>query len=158
MKKIFFITCLGFDSTADFLSTIFITKYKILTIFSFLFGAFSFTDHLWQDVNEIIFLWILLFLDLITGVIKAWKLNTFESKRLPRWAGISFTYSLLLFISFNLARFVPLFGFLPGSLYALFCAVLFTSLVENLNAIGLLNIQVYNYIKEKINILLKTKL
>lgn len=140
---------LGFDNLSDFTSTMFITKYKLLTIFALSFGAFSFTDHLWNNFEEIIFLWVLLILDLITGILKAIKLKEFTSKRLPRWAGISFTYSILLFLSFNLSKYVPLFGFLPGSLYTLFCAVLFVSLVENLNKIGWINIQVYDWIKSK---------
>ncbi len=150
MKRLFILSCLGFESIHDFFTTIFITKYKMLNVFALLFGGFSFINNLWADVNEFIFLWVLLFVDLITGVIKAFKLKEFNSKRLPRWAGISFTYCLLLFLSFNLGKYVPAFEFLSGSLYALFCAVLFVSLVENLNAMGLLNIQVYNWLKEKI--------
>lgn len=149
MKKMFMLSCLGFDNLSDFLSTLFLTKYKLLTIFALSFGAFSFQDHLWKEPEEIIFLWILLILDLITGIFKAFKLKEFNSKRLPRWAGISFTYSILLFLSFNLAKYIPLFVFLPGSLFTLFCAVLFVSLVENLNQLGWLNIQIYNYIKSK---------
>lgn len=149
MKKIFMLSNLGFDNLSDFYSTMFLTKYKLLTIFALSFGAFSFQDHLWSKPEEIYFLWILLILDLITGIIKAFKLKEFNAKRLPRWAGISFTYSLLLFLSFNLSKYVPVFGFLPGSLYTLFCAVLFVSLVENLNKIGWINIQVYDWIKSK---------
>ena len=83
---------LGFDSVSDFISTMFLTKYKLLTIFALSFGAFSFRDHLWSKPEEIYFLLIMLLLDLITGIIKAFKLKEFNSKRLPRWAGIPFTY------------------------------------------------------------------
>lgn len=150
MKNFFILKCLGFDNINDYLSTIFITKYKILTFFSILFGAFQ-MNYLWRDKNEIIFLWILLICDLLTGVFKSIKLKTFTSSKLPRWAGISFTYTLLLMLSHNMAKYSVVFEFLPGALYTLFCAVLFVSLVENLNAVGFLNIKVYEYIKEKFN-------
>lgn len=157
MKNLFILKCLGFNNLNDYLSTIFITKHKLLTIFSIFFGAFSFSKYLWHDPNQIVFIWVLLLLDLLTGIFKAFKLKNFTSSKLPRWAGISFSYFLLLFISFNMAKYSPVFSFLPGSLYTLFCAVLFVSLVENLNAVGFLNVKIYNYIKEKFNTFFQNK-
>lgn len=144
------LSSLGFDSYKDFMSTLINFDQKILMLFSFLFGA-TFTNHFWDDPQQIIFLWVLLIIDLGTGIIKALKNKNFQSSKLPRWAGISFTYCLLLFLSFNLGKYSPVLGFLPNSIYTLFCAVAFVSIIENLNQMGCLNVQVYNWIKKKIS-------
>lgn len=148
-KNNFILSNLGFDSISDYVHTLLNCKHTILASFSILFGGFCFKTYLWEDPSQIYFLWFLLIADLVTGIIKAIKKKTFQSSKLPRWAGISFTYSFLLFTSFNLAKYSPVFEFVPGSLYALFLAVLFVSIVENLNEAGCLDIKIYNWVKEK---------
>lgn len=144
------LSSLGFDNVGDYLTTLFNFKYKLLMTFSFIFGA-SFKTHFWDDPDQIIFLWILLLIDLGTGIIKAFKKKTFKSSKLPRWAGITFTNFVLLFLSYNIGNYSPLLSFLPGSLYTIFSAVAFVSIVENLNEMGCLNIKVYDWLKRKIN-------
>jgi len=150
-------TSLGYQDLHDFLSTIFVpTNFKIMASFALVFGYFQ-NLYLWDDPDQIVFIWVLLLVDLFTGVGSAIKTKTFNSRRLPRWAGISFTYSLLLFLSANMAKYAPAFSWLPNSLYTLFCAVLFVSLVENLNKLGWLDIKIYNYIKDKFNNIISPK-
>src|ERR1043165_1567739 len=123
----FLLSTLGFDSFHDFLSSIVTYKYNLLLIFSGLFGA-TFQTHFWANPEQIVFLSVLLFLDLATGITAAFKSGSFSSRRLPRWCGIIVSYFSLLFVSFNLAKYNPiLFAWLPSSLYAVFCATVFVS-------------------------------
>ncbi len=143
---------LGFESFHDFSTSIVTNKANLLLVFSGIFGA-TFQTHFWADPQQISFLLILLVFDLITGIGKAIKNRDFKSSKVPRWAGITFSYCFLLFISFNLAKYNPvIFNWLPSSLYAIFCLTIFVSLVENINALGWLNISVYNWLKSKLDI------
>lgn len=149
---------LGFTSFNDLFLSLFQVKDKMLLFFSIIFGGATFTEYFWHDPRQIIFLWIMLLLDLITGVLCAIKFKTFTSRRLPRWAGIVFSYSLLLFLSYNMAKFNEIFFWLPGSLYGLFMAVQFKSLSENLGKLKWLNIPLLKKINDKIERLLNSKL
>lgn len=149
-KTNFMLSALGFENVGDYFSTLFNFKQKLLMVFSFIFGA-SFKNHFWDDPDQIIFLWILLLIDLGTGIIKAFKKKNFRSSKLPRWGGITFTNFMLLFLSYNVGNYAPILSFLPGSLYTIFSAVAFVSIVENLNEMGCLNIKVYDWLKKKVN-------
>lgn len=146
MHKIFGFTCL-----TDYANTMFAVKNKLLFLFSVTFGSITFTDYFWHSYQQIVFLWIMLLLDLATGVWAAVKSKSFTSRKLPRWAGIAFSYSLLLFISYNMSKFTPIFFWLPGSLYGLFVAVQFKSLSENLAKLGFLKIPMLKKINDKID-------
>jgi hypothetical protein len=150
LKHFNIISILGFDSFNDFATSIFSFKNKLLSFFAVLFGV-NFQLNFWSDPNQIVFLWVLLFCDLITGILSAIRTKTFTSTKLPRWCGIVFTYSLLLFLSFNLAKYSFLFAWLPMSLYSLFCATVFVSLFENFNKLGWIQVKVYDIISKKIN-------
>lgn len=152
MKRLIeiFVTSIGFINYEDFVSTLFMLKNKVFYIFAVLFGT-TFTTHFWNNPEQFFFLWVLLSMDLITGVASAFKLKNFSSRKLPRWGGVCFTYSVLLFLSFNLSKYSPLFFFwLPSTLYFLFCGVLFTSIIENFNKLGWLDTIIFQHIKDRI--------
>ncbi len=148
---------LGFDSLNDFWTTLFQVKDKVMFFFAVMFGSVTFTNYFWSSPQQIIFLWIMLLLDLGTGVWYAIKSRNFTSKRLPRWAGIAFTYSVMLFVSYNMSKMVPILFFLPGSLYGLFLAVLFKSLAENFGKLGFLNLDILTKINKKIDKVLENE-
>jgi len=150
MKHFNIFSILGFDSFIDFLTSIISLKNKLIIVFAGIYGA-TFQNNFWHDPNQIIFLWVLLAVDLITGIMHSIKTRTFQSSKLPRWAGIVFTYSCLLFLSFNLAKYSFLFAWLPFSLYSIFCATVFVSLVENFNKLGWIDIKIYDFVKKKID-------
>ena len=152
----FMLSALGFQNWNDYLTTLFNPQNKLLIGFSFIFGA-NFKTHFWDNPDQIIFLWILLLIDLGTGIIKALKNKNFKSSKLPRWSGIAFTNFMLLFLSYNVGTYAPVLNFLPGSLYTIFSAVAFVSIVENLNEMGCLNIKVYSWLKKKIDSVISDK-
>lgn len=149
---------LGFESLYDLWTTLFQLKDKLLFAFAVTFGSVTFTDYFWNDPRQIIFLWIMLLLDLATGITYAVKIRSFTSRRLPRWAGIAFSYSLMLFVSYNMSKVIPVFFWLPGSLYGLFIPVLFKSLSENLSKLGWINLTLLDKINRKIDKVLDDKL
>lgn len=159
IRKIFdeITTYIGFDNLADFTHTLFFIKQKIVLLFAFLFGA-SFTTYFWQSTEQFIFLWVMLMMDLLTGIMAAIKKKEFSSRRLPRFIGVSYTYSVLLFLAFNLSKYSPMFFiWLPSTLYFMFNAVLFTSIIENFNKLGWLDTSLYTMIKDKLKNLISKK-
>ena len=97
-------------------------------------------DYIWNDRQAIYFLWLLLLVDLITGVAKAYFIEKrFTSRRLPRWGGVVFSYMVLLWATHNMAKFAPdFFSFLPTGLYGLFLLTQLRSIWENLTKLKLL--------------------
>lgn len=148
-------TILGFTSVNDFATTLFGFNNKFgVAVISVIGGLTSLiTSYVYSDANAIYFMVALLGMDLLTAIYRAHKTKTFTSKRLPRVLVVLLSYCLMLAISWNAAKFVPLhlFDFLPGMLYTGFITVLVVSIAENLMFAGLLPKDLYLSIKEKLN-------
>lgn len=147
-------TFFGFVSVADFIYTFTGFKYKAFIAISSIIGAISsfITGYIYKSAEAVYFLLFLLFCDLITACYRAWKTNTFTSKRLPRVLILMLSYCLALALAWNASIYVPLLSWLPGFLYAGFVSVLFVSNLENLVYSKLLPGKILSEIKDKINI------
>lgn len=134
-------TLLGYENLNDFIQTNFgIHSAKqniILTIFG---GLSSFiSNYIYNDVNAVYFLLLLLLLDFVSGVWRAIVLKKFTSARMPRIVATAIIYCGLLSVSWHIAKFAPVYSFLPGAIYAVFAGTLFKSLIENIKDLKLLS-------------------
>ena len=156
MKGNFFIlSSLGYNSYQDFFNTILLNSNLVIVLCFSIFGSLGLfiEDYIWRDRNAVYFLWSLLFIDLVTGVLKAYFIEKgFASRKLPRWGGVVFTYFLLLFLAHNMAKFSPeFFSVLPTGLYGLFLATQFKSIWENLVTLKLIQGPIVNKINNIFN-------
>jgi phage-related holin len=142
----------GFDSVKDFAETAFSpASGKFLFMVSMLGGLSSFiTNYIYNDAQAVYLLFALIGLDALTGIVNALKKNTFSSKRLPRILGVTISYTLILGLSWNLSKYNAALDFLPGMIYFGFSSVLFVSIIENLNELGLIPKALAEKILEKI--------
>lgn len=161
INRTFLINDLGFENISDYITSIVGFKGNILTPLSFLFagGLSMFIEkHMWANPSEIYFLLILIGIDLFTGVWKAIKfrkdpLKKFRSRRISRTVGKLVTYSIILYISFNLdLNMHTAFFWMPYSCLAVFYVTEVWSIIENLSEIGYLDIEIVKFLKKKLNI------
>jgi len=153
---------LGFDSINDFITSLLGFKNNLLMPFAFLTGAaFSvfIQTNFWADPNQVYFLAMLTGIDLFTGVWKAIKYSDdpekkFRSRRISRTVGKIITYSLILYMAFNLNKNMPVaFFWMPYSCLGVFYATEAWSIIENLSEIGYLDRGLVKFLKEKLNIM-----
>lgn len=156
------ISDLGFDSFHDFFTSLVGFKHNLLAPLAFITGttlSLFLHENVWSDPNEVYFLAILTAIDLFTGVWKALKFNhipekKFRSRRINRTVGKIITYSLILYISFNLDKNMHLaFFWMPYSCLGVFYATEAWSIIENLSEIGHLDKGLVSFIKDKLNIM-----
>lgn len=153
---------LGFESFQDFVTTLIGFKHNLLAPFAFFTGAalsVFIKENIWSDPGEIYFLAILTAIDLFTGVWKAIKYNhdpnkKFRSRRISRTVGKIITYSLIIYIAFNLNKNMPVaFFWMPYSCLGVFYATEAWSIVENLGEIGHLDKGLIKFLKDRLNIM-----
>jgi hypothetical protein len=144
-------TILGFTSLNDFAQTLLGWKAKYFVGVVSLLGAFI-SKFVYQSAPAIYFLVFLLAVDVLTALIRAIKTKSFTSKRLGRVLPVLLTYMVVLACSFNMAKYSALYSWLPGVIYSGFLAIVFSSICENLILLGWLPADLYNNIKERINI------
>jgi len=145
-------TILGFENVSDFFNTLLGLKN---TTINFLLAFFTMitsfiTSYVWDDANAVYFLIGLVGIDAITGVWKAYRFRTFRSSKLPRILVISLIYVLMLSISWNSAKYSPLFIWLPGLIYGGLLGTVFVSIYENFAERGYLPKGILYDIKDKI--------
>ncbi len=131
---------LGFENLADFAESLFGIKTWVINIFIGLVGGLaSFVlDYMWDSVEAVYTLWILMCADWGTGIIKGMFRKRFSSYKLWRMPLYFAATSFVLSISWWMAKGNVLFTPLPGMVMGGFYAVYFVSLLENLGEIGLL--------------------
>jgi len=157
----FIFTDLGFEGPMDLVNSIIGFKGNLLAPISFLIagGLSVFIEkNLWSNPSEIYFLAILIGIDLFTGIWKSIKnmsdpIKKFRSRRISRTVGKIITYSLLLYVAFNLDKNMPIpFFWMPYSCLGVFYATEAWSIIENLSEIGYVNSDLVKFLKEKLNI------
>lgn len=153
---------LGFDSFNDFITSLIGFKNNLLMPFAFITGAtisLFIQTNFWADPHQVYFLAMLTGIDLFTGVWKALKYRDdpekkFRSRRISRTVGKIITYSLILYMSFNLNKNMPVaFFWMPYSCLGVFYATETWSIIENLSEIGYLDKGLVKFLKEKLNIM-----
>jgi hypothetical protein len=153
--NIFLLQALGYDSYQDFLNTLTIKFTPIVLVLIGIMGTIGvfIETWMWEDAHAIYFMWLLLLIDLCSGVAKAHFIHKrFTSRRLPRWGGIVLTYNLFLWIAHNMSLYAgKAFAFLPSALYGLFVLTLVKSIWENLVELKLIQ----GEIVDKVNSILK---
>src|ERR1017187_3960528 len=157
----FLFTDLGFDSVSDWFTSITGFKNNILAPFSFITGATIaafIQNNIWASPEQVYFLAILVAIDLFTGIWKSIKFNDdpikkFRSRKISRTVGKLITYSLVLYVAFNLDKnmHAPFF-WMPYSCLGVFYATESWSIIENLSELGYLNHELVAFLKDKLNI------
>lgn len=143
---------LGFDTFGELFGSLFGLKNPLLNM-TLAFGATvtSFvTNYIWDDASAVYFMVALIGVDALTGVWKALKYKTFRSSKLPRILVISTIYVVMLAISWNAAKFSPLFIWLPGAVYGGLIGTQIVSIYENLAELGYLPKGLLYDLKQKI--------
>lgn len=154
IKDIFFET-IGFENIQDVLKSILCWKATVLAVFGFLVGGLSgfIERYIWDDPGAFIFLFILIIIDFITGIVKGIKEKDFRSRRIPRTAGKAITYAIMLFVAFNVNKYIEyVFFWLPMSMLGVFYMTELWSIVENFSKLGMLDRDLVEFLKHKLNI------
>ncbi len=115
------------------------------------------TKYIWDDASAIYFMLFLIMADALTGVWKSIKYKTFRSSKLPRILVLSILYVLMISISWNAAKFSPLFIWLPGLVYGGLIGTQIVSIYENISELGYLPKGLLYEIKDKIAERIKNK-
>jgi len=142
---------IGFTSPLDFINSLVgIKSWVINSIFAVIGATTTFiTDYMFNDPNAVWTLWILMFGDWTTGIIKSIIKKRFVSFKIWRMPLYFVATSFVLSISWNMAKGNILFYLLPGIVMSGFYAVYFVSLLENLGEIGLMPKQLAKVLKSK---------
>jgi phage-related holin len=131
---------LGFDSVLDFAYSLFGLKTPVFNfIMAVLFGISGFvTNYVYDSFEAVYLLWILMFIDWITGVLKSMKLKSFVSHRLYRMPLYFLATTVILALGWNMAKYSIVFIPVPGFIIGGFYSVYFISILENLGELELL--------------------
>lgn len=156
----FLLTDLGFDGPIDLLTSSLGFKGNIFAPIAFIFagGLSLFIErNAWSNPTEVYFLAMLIAIDLFTGIWKSIKTvdpeKKFRSRKITRTVGKITTYSLLLYISFNLDKNMSeVFFWMPYSVLGVFYATETWSIIENLAELGYLNKEFVKFLKKKLSI------
>ena len=143
---------LGFDSFGELLGSLFGLKNPLLNM-ALAFGATltSFiTQYIWDDASAVYFMVIIIVIDAFAGIWKSIKYKTFRSSKLPRIFVITTIYVVMLSISWNAAKFSPLFIWLPGAVYGGLIGTQIVSIYENFAELGYLPKGLLYDLKQKI--------
>jgi toxin secretion/phage lysis holin len=111
------------------------------------------TNYVWDNAGAIYFMLFLISFDAFTGILKSFKNKTFSSSRLPRILIIMISYTTLLAISWNVAKFSPFYFWLPGALYGGFIATLIVSVFENLHALKIIPDRLFEAVMKRLEAL-----
>lgn len=148
---------LGYDSLTDFIESILGVKHYVVNLWlSFVAIISTFiTGYIYNDAAAVYFLIFLCAIDFSTGVWKAMKSKTFKSTRFPRAFVSMLIYCLMLSISWKASTFSTFFIWLPSTIYGGLTGTLIISIFENLSALGFINLEFLNTLKDKLNIFKK---
>lgn len=147
---------LGFLSMKDYLFTILgwnnLEKLFIATFFSLSSAAVDqfIMHYMYDSPGAVRFLAFIIAVDFLSGISIAIKTKTFTSKQAPRAFVTLFGYAMLLTLSWNMAKFSPVWSFLPSTLYGGFIGVTFYSIWENAGKLGIVDKEFSSLIKNKI--------
>ncbi len=144
----------GFSSIKDLIKSAFgLDHFQTNTIIASI-GAIStfITSYIYDDAQAIYVLLGMILFDSMTGILKAFKNNTFSSAKLPRILVIMVLYVSLLSLGWNLAKVDDLFSWLPGTLYFGFISTLVISIIENLHALNIISDEIYGHMKKKMKL------
>lgn len=111
------------------------------------------SNYIWSDANAVYFMLFLILFDAATGILKAIKNRTFSSARLPRILVIMITYTTLLAVASNVAKFSSFYSWLPGILYGGFIATLIVSIFENLHVLKIVPDNIHTAVSKKLDAL-----
>jgi phage-related holin len=128
----------GFENMSDFLTSLLGTKSALINLAGATIAATSsfITNYMWDSYQAVYVLWLLMALDWGTGLFYAMKSKTYWSRKNFRMPIYYVATSLLLSISWWLAKSSVFFFPLPSLVYGGFCAVYLTSLLENAGKLG----------------------
>jgi hypothetical protein len=143
---------IGFQSLTDYFTSLLgIKTIKLNMVFAILFSVTGFIqNYIFNNAQAVYFMLFLLGVDFVTGIYKAVKSGNFSSSRLPRVFVITLSYSLMLAISWNAAKYSEIFSFLPGVVYGGLIATLLVSIFENLYLLGLLPKSFFDSVMSKL--------
>ena len=149
-------TMLGYSSIKDLVFTAMGLTSKKATYTAF-FVSFSMatvdtfiTHYMYDSAEAVKFLAFIVLTDFLTGSWYALKTKTFTSKQAPRAFVTLFCYALLITLSWNMAKYSPVWSFLPALLYGGFLGVTFYSIWENFGKLGVVDKDFSNLIKTKL--------
>ena len=136
---------LGYESVPDLLSSIFGLKVSGANLIFSSAGAVTafITTYIYDDAHAVYVLVGFIFLDAITGILRAIKQKKFSSSKLPRILVIMICYLTLLSLGWNLAQVHDIFSWVPGALYFGFITTLCISIMENLYELGVISEKIY---------------
>lgn len=145
------LTIMGFSSFSDFAATLLGTSHiKINFFVGFIAATTSLiTGFIYDSEIAVYTLWALYLADFASGVAAAWYKNTLRSSRLPRIIVNIVAMTMLLSISWWMAKSSQLFFFLPGLVIGGAYTTLFISLIENLSILEILPAGLERLIKKK---------
>lgn len=149
---------LGFSNISDLLTTLVIPT-KSVWITGALTAISGFITHyMYTTAEAVYFLFFLLAIDFITGILKAiFVQKDFCSRKFPRSIVSAVSYALLLIISTGAAKHSVWFTFLPNFVYGILLSTLIISIVENMTKLGWIDASLMGAIKNKIKEVLKLK-
>jgi phage-related holin len=142
---------LGFLSINDFLNSLFGLKWAFLNVFpAVLLGFMTFiTGFVYESFETVFILWVLMFCDWITGILKSFKNKSFVSYKLYRmpvyFVATTFILSLSWWMSKNSILFYPIPGIVVGGFYSVF----FISMLENMGELEWLPKPIIKVLKNK---------
>ena len=133
-------TFFGYTSVIDFCHSFFGYKSIKLNLFIASLAGFhsAITGYIYDDHLAIYTLCILYGFDFITGVGAAWYTHTISSAKLPRILFNIIMMTLLISMSWWIAKGNQLFIYLPGIIIGGAYSTLFISLLENLSKLEVL--------------------
>lgn len=160
--KPFILTDLGFENMWDWAQSCMGAKAQGLSFLSFISfaGISAFVQrNIWEEPQEIYFLLTLIGIDLFTGIWKSIKngkvdpSKKFRSRRISRTVGKVATYSILLYMAFNMDKNIHVvFFWMPYSFLGMFYATEAWSIIENLSELGFLNKEIVNILRTRLSI------
>ena len=141
----------GFTSLNDFAISLFGLKTPLFNfIFGVLFVITSFiSDWVYDEPSAIYTLWVLMFVDWATGIVKAFHSKTFTSSRLFRMPLYFVATTFLIAISWHIAKYQFLFQLIPSFILGGFYSVYLVSLIENLGELNLLPKRMVSALKSR---------
>lgn len=131
---------LGFESTTDFYQSLFGVKNWAFNVAVGIVGSLTtfILKYMWDDEKAVYTLWIMMLLDWSTGVLKGIITKRFVSFKIFRMPLYFLATSLVISLSWWMAKGNLIFLPLPGLVMGGFYSVYFVSLLENMGEIGLL--------------------
>lgn len=145
---------LGFTSIADFTGSLFnVGDWATNGVFSGIAALITLiSGYIYDSPDAVYTLWILMIIDWITGISRAIKFKELTSYKLFRMPLYFVATSVILSLSWWIAKGSPIFTLLPGIVLGGFYSVYFISLLENLSDLNLLPKQLVYVIEKRFGI------